>query len=322
MAEASPRPTKDDGAGDASIWRLEMLDLDGSGDEDEEGETELQLPPSRYGGRRSWPSGETPPQPPPYILRPPPPMICAPPPSWGSSPSCTHARGASETSSSHYSRRHGEFTGASYAGRRPAYPQRRRHDGGRRSHSEQQAMRGHEAPPGRYTPYNHRDQRGHRGNERPQGNRVHRGDRGYEAPRYWVQQKGYCSSSSSNQFAGQRDREEDSYVRRQIPAQQVQNGGNRHQYNRDPPRGPGHFPAPQPRHPYARDAGQVDNGHHQARRDGRSNLNDGNHQARRQFWPNQKQHGHSGNQKSRRSDAGLGRSIQYYDDIYNTSQSP
>jgi hypothetical protein len=57
---------------------------------------------------------------------------------------------------------------------------------------------------------------------------------------------------------------------------------------------------------YARDASQVD----------------GNHEARRQFWPNQKQHGHNGNQKSSSPDAGLGRSIQYYDDIYNTSQSP
>nr|XP_051219848.1 uncharacterized protein LOC127337026 [Lolium perenne] len=391
MAEASPPRPEDDAMADASIW-TQMLDLDVSGDEDEEGEIEIELQPptlygspaprqspekmrrsrspayqvvadpaewaygcaadtsparssscadvhdctapsspSSHGGRTaSWPNSETLPLPPP----PPLPFISpAPSSSSGSSASRTRAfRGTSDARSSPYSRRldrsrlgdckYGEFKVASYAGRSrptPANPQRRRHDGGRRSHGEQ-AMRRQEAPPLRYAPYNKRDQTGHRGNERPhpqaQGNRVQRGDhRGYETPSFRAQkQQGYSPSSASKPFAGQRYQE--SYAGRQIPAQEVQNGGYRRQYNREPPRGRGRSPVAQPLHPYARDAGQVDGanagnhharrycqpnlngGNHQARREFRPNLNDGNHQARREFRPNLI----DGNHQARRDD--------------------
>ncbi|KAM0877299.1 hypothetical protein ACQ4PT_035597 [Festuca glaucescens] len=418
MAEASPPPPEDDAMVDASIW-TQMLDLVVSGDEDEEGEIEIELQPptlygspaprqspekmarscspayqdvaapvawaygraadtsparssscadvqdctapfspSSHGGRTaSWPNSETLPLPPP----PPLPWISPAPSSSGSSPSRTRAcRGTSDTRSSPYSRRldrsrlgnndYGGFSVASYGGRRrtpPINPQRRRHDGERRSHGEQ-AMRRQEAPPLRYAPYNKRDQGGHRGNERPhphpqaQGSRVQRGDhRGYETPSFRVQQQqGYSSSSSASKpFAGQGDRDEDSYVGRQIPAPEAQNGGYRRQYSREPPRGRGRFPSAQPRHPYARDAGQVDGANaekdHQARRDDRPSLNDWNHQARRGLRPdlndgfhqtrrehrppNQQQHRRNGNQKNPgRSQAGPVRRRQYYGDIYSS----
>ncbi|KAM0831399.1 hypothetical protein ACQ4PT_065565 [Festuca glaucescens] len=422
MAESSPPPPEDDGSGDASIW-TQMLDLDVSGDEDEEGEIDIELQPptlygsgspaprqspekmarscspayqavaapvawayghaadtsparsssscadvhdctapfspSSHGGRTaSWPNSETLPLPQP----PPLPWISPAPSSSRSSPLRTRAcRGTSDTAASPYSRRldrsrlgdckYGEFKVASYAGRRrppPINPQRRRHDGGRRSHGEQ-AMRRQEAPPLRYAPYNKRDQGGHRGNERPhpqaQGSRVQRGDhRGYETPSFRAQQQqGYSSSSASKPFAGQCYRDEDSYVGRQIPAQEVQNGGYRRQYSREPPRGRGRFPVAQPRHPYAFDAGQVDGANaekdHQARRYDWPNLNDGNHQARRGLRPNlssdgfhqtrrehgppnQQQHRRNGSQKNPgRSQAEPVRRRQYYGDTYSSHQS-
>jgi hypothetical protein len=197
-------------------------------------------------------------------------------------------------------------------------------------------MRGQDAPPRRYTPYNDHDQRGYRGNERPQGYRIYRGDRGYETPNFRAQRHSF--SSSNQLLAGQRDREEDHpYVGRQIPAQEAQNGGFGHHYSREPPRGRGHFPAAQPRHPhpYARDAGDfeqanaanhqarrehlpnLDEGNHQARRQHRPNLDDGNHQARREHRPN----GPNARQNPNGIHAGPDRRRLYYGDVHS-SQSP
>ncbi|KAI4964612.1 hypothetical protein ZWY2020_060129 [Hordeum vulgare] len=117
-------------------------------------------------------------------------------------------------------------------------------------------MRGQEAPR-RYKPYYEHDQRGHQ----PHGYRGH-GHRGYDTPKFSAQRS---YPSPSKPFDGQRAREEDSYGRRQISAQEAPTGGYRRY--QEPTRA--QFPAALPYHPYARDAGEVDRNNKQEWREHR-----------------------------------------------------
>ncbi|XBJ18283.1 hypothetical protein VPH35_009488 [Triticum aestivum] len=242
----------------------------------------------RYDGRSSRPNSEAKPTRWPFLAR----------TSSGSSPSRAHAKGTSDTSSSHLSRRlvrRDEGT--------PNHPgdydddMLPSHGGMRRTPPRHgPAMRGQEAPR-RYKPYYEHDERGHRGNEEPHGYRGH-GHRGYETQNFSAQQ-GY--SSSSKRFAGRLAREEDSYGGRQIPAQQVQGGGYRQ--HREPPGA--HFPAAKrPYHQYARDAGEVD----------------GDKQAGREHRPYQhRRNGYQEKKPQAQARGPAGRRRQYYEDAYTNS---